>query len=87
MEFGAQEYKSDEEVQKFAEGKNFPGTLMKLGKVLGDKAPDVWKFFKTETGAADPGWNFQGKFLVSKTGVVSVPKGDVESAIEALMNE
>jgi len=87
QEFGSQEYKSDEEVQKFAKGKNFPGTLMKLGKILGDKAPDVWKFFKSETGAADPSWNFQGKFLVSKTGVVSVPKGDVETEIEALMKE
>jgi glutathione peroxidase-family protein len=60
---------------------------MKLGKILGNEAPDVWKFFKTETGAADPTWNFNGKFLVSKTGVVSVPKGDVEAEIEALMNE
>jgi glutathione peroxidase-family protein len=60
---------------------------MKLGKIKGDKAPDLWKFFKAETGAADPGWNFQGKFLVSKTGVVSVSKGDVEAEITALMNE
>lgn len=87
QDFGAQEYKTDEEVQAFAEKKNFPGTLMKLGKIKGDKAPDLWKFFKAETGAADPGWNFQGKFLVSKTGVVSVSKGDVEAEITALMNE
>jgi glutathione peroxidase-family protein len=60
---------------------------MKLGNILGDKAPDVWKFFKAETGAKDPTWNFNGKFLVSKTGVVSVPKGNVEAEIEALMKE
>jgi glutathione peroxidase-family protein len=59
---------------------------MKLGKILGDEAPEVWKFFKAETGAADPTWNFEGEFLVSKAGVVSVPKGDVEAEIEALMN-
>jgi glutathione peroxidase-family protein len=60
---------------------------MKLGNILGDEASDVWKFFKAETGAADPGWNFKGKFLVSKTGKVSVPKGNVEAEIEALMKE
>jgi glutathione peroxidase-family protein len=86
-EFGSQEFKTDEEIQAFAAKKNFPGVLMKLGKVKGDEAPDVWKFFKQETGAADPTWNFKGKFLVSKTGAVSVPKGDVEAAIAALMEE
>jgi glutathione peroxidase-family protein len=86
-EFGSQEFKTDEEIQAFAAKKNFPGVLMKLGKVKGDEAPDVWKFFKQETGAADPTWNFKGKFLVSKTGAVSVPKGDVEAAITALMEE
>jgi glutathione peroxidase-family protein len=41
---------------------------------------------KEESGASDPTWNFNGKFLVSKTGVVSVPK-NVEKDIEALMHE
>ena len=41
---------------------------------------------KEQTGASDPTWNFRGKFLVSKTGQVSVPK-DVEAEIEALMKE
>jgi glutathione peroxidase-family protein len=86
-EFGRQEFKSDEEIQAFAKDKKFPGTLMELGTILGDDAPEVWKFFKQETGAADPNWNFSGKFLVSKTGVVSVPKGNVEVEIAALMEE
>ena len=59
---------------------------MKLGKVLGDEAPEVWQFMKKETGAADPVWNFKAKFLVSKSGVVSVPK-DLEAEIAALMEE
>mmetsp|Transcript_13683 Transcript_13683/g.20834 ORF Transcript_13683/g.20834 Transcript_13683/m.20834 type:complete len:92 (+) Transcript_13683:206-481(+) len=85
-EFGSQEYKTDAEVHNFATKKQgFPGLLMKLGNVLGNDAPDVWKFFKTETGAPDPTWNFNGKFLVSKEGAVSVPKGNVEQAIEGLM--
>jgi glutathione peroxidase-family protein len=86
-EFGRQEFKTNEEIQAFAKKNNFPGTLMELGKILGDDAPEVWKFFKQETGAKDPTWNFNGKFLVSKTGVVSVPKGDVEKEIAALMEE
>ena len=86
-EFGAQEYGTDEEIKAFADQKNFPGVLMKLGNLLGPKAPEVWKFFLNETGARDPSWNFKAKFLVSKTGVVSVPKGDVEAEIAALMAE
>ena len=85
-EFGAQEYKEDEKIQEFAKKKNFPGILMKLGNVMGDKAPEVWKVMKSETGASDPSWNFDRKFLVSKTGQVSVPT-DVESDINALMSE
>jgi len=85
-EFGSQEYDNDEKIQKFAAGKGFPGVLAKLGNVLGDEAPEVWKHMKEESGASDPTWNFNGKFLVSKTGVVSVPK-NVEKDIEALMHE
>lgn len=83
-EFGQQEYKDDEEIRKFAQKKNFPGILMKLGNILGESAPDVWKHMKEETGAPDPTWNFKGKFLVSKTGEVSVPT-NVEKDIEKLM--
>lgn len=85
-EFGSQEYDSDEKIQKFAAAKEFPGVLMKLGNVLGDDAPEVWKYMKSESGASDPTWNFNGKFLVSKTGVVSVPT-NLEKDIEALVNE
>ena len=61
---------------------------MKLGNIKGDSAPEVWKFFKSETGAKDPTWNFKGKFLVSKTGVVSTTSpATVEEDIEALMEE
>lgn len=89
LEFGAQEYKNDAEVAEFAKGKNFPGILMKVGKIKGDSAPEVWKFFQQETGAPDPTWNFKGKFLVSKSGVVSTtePGSAVEDDIAALMEE
>eukprot|EP00977_Amphora_coffeiformis_P024022 scaffold14974_cov195-Amphora_coffeaeformis.AAC.29 len=70
----------------FANKKNFPGTVLALGKVTGDDASELWKYMKEQTGAADPTWNFNGKFLISKTGKVSVPK-NLEADIEALMNE
>lgn len=85
-EYGWQEYETDEEIAEFAATKNFQGILMKLGKIKGDTAPEVWKFFKNETGAGDPMWNFKGKFLVSKSGEVSVPT-DLEADIERLVNE
>lgn len=87
-EFGSQEYKTDAEIADFAQSKNFPGVLMKLGKVTGKDAPEVWKFFQKETSAKDPTWNFNGKFLVSKTGVVSTTTaGTVEEDIAKLMEE
>lgn len=61
---------------------------MKVGNIKGDDAPDVWKLFKQETGAPDPTWNFKGKFLVSKSGVVSTTTpASVEEDIAALMEE
>lgn len=88
LEFGAQEYKTDAEVAEFAKKKNFPGILMKVGKIKGDTAPEVWKFFKQETGAKDPTWNFKGKFIVSKSGEVSTTTPEsVEDDIAALMEE
>jgi len=85
-EYGWQEYKDDESIANFAESKNFPGIMMQLGKIKGKKAPELWKFFREETGAKNPKWNFDGKFLVSKTGEVSVPK-DLEADIERLVKE
>jgi len=85
-EYGWQEFDNDDAIAEFAAKKNFPGILMKLGKIKGDTAPEVWKFFKDETGAGDPIWNFKGKFLVGKTGEVSVPT-DLEADIEKLINE
>ena len=81
QEFGKQEYSSNADIQAFANAKNFPGTVLQLGKVTGTEAPALWKFMQEQTGAKDPTWNFKGKFLVSKTGQVSVPT-NVEADIE-----
>ena len=52
----------------------------------GDEAPPVWKYLRDITGSSDPSWNFKGKYLVSKTGEVSVPT-DLEKDIANLMEE
>jgi glutathione peroxidase-family protein len=87
-QFAWQEYKTDEAIAEFARKKNFPGIMMQLGKVKGKEAPELWKFFKTETGAKSPKWNFQGKFLISKSGNVSVSNTkNLEADIERLIEE
>jgi len=85
-EFGWQEFKNNDEIADFAKSKNFPGIMMQLGKIKGKNAPELWKFFKDETGAPNPNWNFKGKFLVSKSGSVFVPT-DLEADIEGLVEE
>jgi len=58
---------------------------MSKGLVLGEDAREAWKIMQSETGAPEPGWNFKGKFLVSKEGKVSVPSEDVAADIQALL--
>jgi glutathione peroxidase len=84
-EFGAQEYTTDQEIANFAAERNFPGLLMKLGHVTGPGANEVWKFFRMATGSREPEWNFDGKFLVSKTGRIVLPSNDLEGDIAQLM--
>ena len=87
-EYAFQEYKTDEAIAEFAKSKNFPGIMMQLGKIKGNKAPELWQHLREETGAKNPKWNFQGKFLVSKTGDISHTNDkDIDADIERLVNE
>jgi len=62
--------------------------MMKLGNVKGKDAPEVWKYMKLRSDAKDPTWNFNGKFLVSKTGkILKTTAGTLEKDIEMLMKE
>ena len=81
---------NDEKIKETALGQfDFPpppkGFLMSKGLVNGDDARDAWKVLKEATGAADPDWNFSGKFIVAKDGTVSVPGDDLEADIQALL--
>ena len=88
-EYGAQEFETNEEIADFCESQRFPdnGMLMALGSVKGSRAPAIWKHLREETGSADPHWNFDSKYLVSKTGEVFVAHDDVEMDIERLIQE
>jgi hypothetical protein len=79
-----EEFGTDSEIASFAAARNFPGFLMKLGSVLGERAPEIWKHMRNATGSSDPSWNFASAYLVSKSGKVSVAR-NVEKDIKALV--
>ena len=85
-QFGGQELKSNSDVLAFTEKKEFGGTVMEIGDIVGEYARPSWKFFYDQTGAKEPTWNFKGKFLVSRDGKVEVPN-DLESDIQRLLGE
>ena len=87
MQFGGQEFNDGEKVLDFAKGKGFVGTVMSVGDVVGPDARESWKLFYEKTGAAEPTWNFKGKWLVSKTGEIIEAGSDVEGDIEKLLME
>ena len=86
LEFGGQEFTTNEDVAKFAATQEFTGTLMALGKVKdGPECQEIWRYLRLKTGAPEPKWNFSSKFLVSKTGEVSVSEGNLTMEIAALV--
>lgn len=78
---------TDEKVLKFTEEKEFEGTVMSIGDVVGPSARPSWSFFYSQTGAPEPTWNFKGKFLVSRSGKVMATGSNVEQDIVDLLNE
>lgn len=87
-EFANEEFLTNEEIQAFGHSQQFPGIFLALGHVTGPMASNLWKFFLAATGAPEPTWNFDSKFVVSKTGVVSVANPhNLEATIATLMTE
>lgn len=87
MQFGAQEFTDGSKVLNFAESKGFSGTVMSVDDVIGANARPSWKLFYETTGAAEPTWNFKGKWLVSKSGEIKECSSDVEGDIIKLLEE
>lgn len=91
--FGGQEYRSDAEIKDFvakqclADSSNVH--VLTKGDVVGPKAQPAWKLFKEVTQAPEPNWNFEGKYVITKTGEIRhVPRGTTpESVIDAALAE
>mmetsp|Transcript_10605 Transcript_10605/g.29921 ORF Transcript_10605/g.29921 Transcript_10605/m.29921 type:complete len:112 (+) Transcript_10605:101-436(+) len=91
-QYGNQELNSPGEIKDFvaSKGLDLPNVhIMAKGDVKGPKANPAWKFMKEAAGASDPEWNFACKFLVSRSGEVSVPSAkdlkSIKTDIEALL--
>ena len=54
QQFGGQELATGSEVIAFAKGKDFEGTVLSIGDVVGPTASASWKMFYETTGAAEP---------------------------------
>ena len=64
---------------------------MGLGDVKGAEAQLAWRVLYEQTGAAEPTWNFKGKFVVGRDGAVAAvspptPAAAAE-AIEAALDK
>jgi len=71
-EFGGQELGTDAEIATFAAKSGFVGTIIAKAPVVnGPGAGPTYQFLHA-AGMGNVGWNFDGKFLVSRTGEVSL---------------
>lgn len=89
-QYGDQELQTVVEIKDFVKSKGLDNKnvhIMKKCDVMGPNADPVFRFFKEQTGADDPQWNFKGKFLVSRDGVVSVPGGNIKGDIQKLVDQ
>lgn len=83
-EFGGQELGTDPEIAAFAAKSGFQGTLLAKRAVVNGPGAGPCYSYLHEVGMGDVGWNFDGKFIVSRTGEVTFPT-DPEAEIAALL--
>ena len=86
-QFGQQEPGDGVAITNFARKQDFEGIILSKADVNGRLARPVFRFLKHAAGVASIGWNFDGKFLVSKTGEVFhvSDNRDIESMIKELL--
>jgi len=81
---------SDADVLGFVKEQGLAGKanvhVISKGDVIGDNSQPAWKLFY-ESGGDEPGWNFAGKFVVSKTGEVTQvgKQDDLEDIVDKLL--
>lgn len=98
-QFGEQEFSTAAQIKDFVreEGLGYrPNVhIMQKDEVIGDNAHPAWQLFYSEAIEAgaliiEPSWNFEGKFVISKTGEIrKVPFmfGNVEDIIDEFLAE
>jgi glutathione peroxidase len=87
-QFGKQEPGDNIAIQEFASSKNFEGIILAKDDVNGQYTRPAFAYLKKVTGKTHINWNFDGKFIIDRTGKVFVPQGEeeVESIIESLLD-
>eukprot|EP01041_Mallomonas_annulata_P011507 gene11507-24051_t len=85
-QFGGQEPGNEEEVRKFAASQGFEGIIMSKGDVNGVGVRPSFQYFKSRTGKKHISWNFDGKFIIDRTGEVHIAdEEDIEAHILSLL--
>jgi len=88
-QFGFQEPGDAVAISKFAAKNKFDGIILSKADVNGDLTRPAFRYLKQMTNRQIVGWNFDGKFLVDRSGQVHVPSsgGDVVADVVALIEE
>jgi len=87
-QFGQQEPGSPEEITTFANSQEFEGLILAKGDVNGDGTRPLFKYLKEHTSKKHINWNFDGAFLVSRSGFFRrVTYGNVETEVKALLDQ
>jgi len=88
-QFGAQEPGDHVAIARFAKQEDFEGIILKKSDVNGPKTRPLFRYLKNASGYSFIQWNFDGKFLISKTGVVHRVEdlGLLEQMVHSLLAE
>ncbi len=86
-QFGYQEPGDFFSIKTFAEKQSFDGIILSKKDVNGPDTRPLFAHLKAATGKHNIDWNFDGKFLVSRDGQVTLiePHMDVEAEIRRLL--
>lgn len=98
-QFGEQELSTAAQIKDFVEEEGLgdrPNVhVMQKTDVIGDNAHPAWQLFYAEASEAgalviEPSWNFEGKFVIGRTGEIrKVPFmfGNAEEIIDEFLSE
>ena len=88
-QFGQQEPGDKAAIYNFAKKNDFEGIILAKEDVNGPKARSVFRYLKNATGVPNIAWNFDGKFLVSKSGKIFhvSDNHELEGMIKELLSE